>query len=541
MRPWARFLASALLLVLTGLRETASDRATEELLAVHEAQRGVAIRDGRVVRRSTFYLDADGWSVVGRGVMGPFLCHKMLCAQDHGKQPWHWSAPPHIVAALSRAYGGRLVIQRGFFEIVKVGDDSFPPGMPFDISIESGDSGMKVQQFGLVEFGEFAFEHSIELDTTGNWTMESGRPADESTLQHVLGTAARLLIRGGYYRGNETAYLRSVQLLNPRSVRANDQSGGHTVSPDAEVCDASGRHCRASDLVGGSRERPQEGLEKPDLGTLERALQQRDVGMQARTTLVAEVSGRQGSSFSSYVARSEDGGSQAPQGEHRGARVDDRSHADAERARKQRVEAEMQARRLGRSVVGGERRAEAVEEQGDVQGSGARGEVEGDKAAYQTVWDDEGGGSGVAQASEGRLLSCGAAGRGGGGRGRGIRARQDLLRAASEHGMPLNACLVGETAAFGLAGAAVMYVANGNAPQVVSLAQVESVSTDSNGAIVFLGAQAPPDEGSAAEGEMQPVLLRGCQMSAFDLDAMTNFFELVQEVVAGAADMEALL
>ena len=86
-----------------------------------------------------------------------------------------------------------------------------------------------------------------------------------------------------------------------------------------------------------------------------------------------------------------------------------------------------------------------------------------------------------------------------------------------------------------------MYVANGNAPQVVSLAQVESVSTDSNGAIVFLGAQAPPDEGSAAEGEMQPVLLRGCQMSAFDLDAMTNFFELVQEVVAGAADMEALL
>ena len=86
-------------------------------------------------------------------------------------------------------------------------------------------------------------------------------------------------------------------------------------------------------------------------------------------------------------------------------------------------------------------------------------------------------------------------------------------------------------------GGAVVYVAQGETPQILALREIESVSTDSQGAIVFLGpeqsaAVAGDGASGAAVGRAQQVLLRGCQMSAFDLDAMTSFFERVQEIVA---------
>ena len=186
-----------------------------------------------------------------------------------------------------------------------------------------------------------------------------------------------------------------------------------------------------------------------------------------------------------------------------------RDEAGSETTRKQRVEAEMQARRLGRSLARDDRRPQ--------ERAGAPA-VEG---RYAAVWDE----TGASEADQG-LLSCGAFGQ----RGAGWQQpRQALLRVASDRGLPLNACLFGNSAAFGLASGAVVYVEAGDSPQVVSLREIESVSTDSDGAIVFLGA--PPVLDGA--GGVQPVLLRGCKMATFDLDDMTSFFELVQQLVAG--------
>ena len=528
LRPGA--LLPALLLVFCGLFATASDRvAGDDALAGRgPAERGVSIRAGQVVRRSTFYIDADGWTVVGRGVRGPYLCHKMLCADDEGRFAWHWSAPARFLAAMPKAYGGRLVVQRGFFEIVKLGETEWDMrGMPFDLSIESGTSGMKVQQFGLVGFGQFALEHSLELDMSGNWTMESGRPADEATLRHVLSTASRLLIRGGYYRGNETAFLRSVELIEPPAVRArgHDEGGDISTSIDAGVCEnvSSESQCRdsriAADPQPSTVRRKGVGVAGPegasgggasDQGALQRALKER---------LFTEVSGKTG--LSSQVALSEnesaadagrgaDGGRAGRAATRSGAEdMATRDEAGSETTRKQRVEAEMQARRLGRSLARDDRRPQ--------ERAGAPA-VEG---RYAAVWDE----TGASEADQG-LLSCGAFGQ----RGAGWQQpRQDLLRVASDRGLPLNACLFGNSAAFGLASGAVVYVEAGDSPQVVSLREIESVSTDSDGAIVFLGA--PPVLDGA--GGVQPVLLRGCKMATFDLDDMTSFFELVQQLVAG--------
>ena len=143
-----QFALTLHLLVLV-LCQTASKEAAEEASVSAESQRGVMIRDGRVVRRSTFYLDADGWTVTGRDVKGPYTCHKMLCAEDHGHLAWHWSAPPRFLAALSRAHGWRLVIRRGFFEIVKAGETTFAKNIPFDVSIETSSSGMKAPKYWL--------------------------------------------------------------------------------------------------------------------------------------------------------------------------------------------------------------------------------------------------------------------------------------------------------------------------------------------------------------------------------------------------------
>jgi len=496
-----------LVILLLGLcQHTASDEVSEEVLASREFQRGVVVRDGRVVRRSMFYLDADGWTVVGRDAQGPYRCHKMLCAEDCGNIPWHWSAPPRFLTALSNAYGGRLMIRRGFYEIVKAGQTSWPEkSMPFDVSIESGADGMKVQQFGLVVFGEFALEHSLELDMTGNWTMESGRPADESTLQHVLTTASRLLIRGGYYLGNETAFLRAVELVEPRSVSAGeyDEGGSDAARLDAHVCGNSDAQCLGQHLGAASKQLTdaEDANASSDKGALERALQER---------YTLQVSGAQEAGTSTHLTVSESE-----------REVSATTHASSE-ARKQHVEAEMQARRLGRIIPQDGRAARPTRE----QGGGGRG-VE--HAGYVATWQEVD----TSNADAG-LLSC----TGVGSEAVGTQNRQpmqELMQVASDRGIPLNACLLGASAAFGLASSMVVFVQHGDNPQILPLSQIESVSTDSQGTIVFLGPLPLSGVGGVGEGGdggVQPVLLRGCKMSAFDLDAMTSFFERVQEIVA---------
>jgi len=534
-------------LVLVGQCQTASDGVAEDAggQTSRESQRGLAVRGGRVMRRWSFYLDTDEWTVVGQSATGPYMCHKMLCAEDFGNARWHWAAPPTFLAALSKARGGRLVIRRGFFEIVKAGETSFSQGMPFDVSIESGSDGMKVQQFGLVKFGDFALTHSLELDTTGNWTMESGRPADEATLHHVLSTASRMLIRGGYYRGNETAYLKSVELVEPHSVGAEEggqeQRGASVLDAvaDGEVCGNANEQCHSRTRISRARAGSADaqafqgdGISSPEQGALKRALQEREAG--SRSAPSRQVSGREGAGVATSVALSENESTvSAKAGDGRPAQ---RDAAVSERARKQQVEAEMQARRLGLSVP--REAAQALD--GDDRVAAARGTdstVNGRRAGgisqnvgeSKVTWEeaDEGKGGGP--------LSCSPSVREAG-RSGDAPAMQDLLRAASHHGLPLKACLVGTQAAFGLSNRAVVYIGNGAQPQILPLAQVESVSTDSQGAIVILGADT---SGSTDEG-MQPVLLRGCQMSAFDLDDMTSFFEQVQQLVADEVGSQSL-
>jgi len=517
-------LALHLLVLVACQCQTASKEAAEEASVSAESQRGVVIRDGRVVRRSTFYLDADGWTVTGRDVKGPYTCHKMLCAEDHGHLAWHWSAPARFLAALSRAHGGRLVIRRGFFEIVKAGETAFAKSMPFDVSIESSSSGMKVQQFGLVKFGEFACEHNLELDVTGNWAMESGHPVDDSTLRHVLSTAGRMLIRGGYYRGNETAYLTSVEIVEPRSVEAGEQGsgGGETVLLEGQECGVAEGQCPGGlRRTGGQLSREAQGVgtgrdaqASLDMGALERALQERDAGLKAPPT---HVSARPGAGFSTQVGTRES----SPGSKRGGTFASAGQRADSERARKQQVEAEMQARRLGRSVSRDARRADASE---DAMAPPSAPRASHETGKFETTWEEE-----ESRDAEPNLLSCVASRGGVSSSSEYSQPMGDLLRAAADRGLPLNACLSGTTAAFGLATGAVVYVAYGDAPQILPLHQIESVSTDSEGSIVFLGAQGASGDG---DGGMQSVLLRGCQMSAFDLDAMTSFFERVQQVVA---------
>ena len=536
------------MLVLVGQARTASDGATEEVKAPRESQRGVMVRDGYVVRRWTFYLDTDEWTIVGKNTKGPYMCHKMLCSEDFGKTQWHWSAPPKFLAALSHARGGRLVIRRGFFEIVKAGESSFPNGMPFDVSIESGADGMKIQQFGLVEFGDFALTHVLELDTTGNWTMESGRPADTATLYHVLSTASRMLIRGGYYRGNETAYLKSVELVEPRSLGAEEdgKERGRASSPDA-VADAA--VCGSASANGQCISSPEstkprrltanreqgDTLLSSEKGALERALREREArGKPSMGTQKRQVSGRPHAGADTTVAVSENESTVASKlGSGRSERE---RQAMSERARKQQVKAEMQARRLGLSVARAREPTEELEGNDDdsLTARGSSATVNGRRMTgvfedFEASGDSGAADSGATVTSvNGKWSSSGALSCSPDARGRADRAVQDLRLAASERGLPLHACLVGTEAAFGLSNRDVVYVSNGAQPQVLSLTQVESVSTDSQGAIIILGA----DPSDGIDEGMRPVLLRGCQMSAFDLDEMAAFFEHVQHLVA---------
>ena len=236
--------------------------------------------------------------------------------------------------------------------------------------------------------------------------------------------------------------------------------------------------------------------------------------------------------------------------------------ASSEQARKQLIEADMQARRMGRSVVreglraadtaepltaaaqkGREEKRERIGGTGDhgvrVHGGGGGVRRVQGSVGFETTWEDEPAPGG--STDEGGLLSCTSRGSAGTGSLENRQSMQTLLRAAWDQRMPLNACLFGASAAFGLASGGgggegtVVYVAQGETPQILALREIESVSTDSQGKIVFLGPERSAADGAsgAAVGRAQQVLLRGCQMSAFDLDAMTSFFERVQEIIAG--------
>lgn len=170
--------------------------------------------DGEVIVSSRFLAGDDGWVVAGEGVVGGTNLHKVLAAEGAPKGVWHWKAPAEKYHGnLSSAFGGHIVIERGYFEVNRGAQQELSAGK--DMTLESHSIGLSIGIAGLVKAGKFDMTHTVELKAPFWIRSDTGRPASDDLILKVLSDVSSWTIRGGHYLGGEHAFLRKVVLSGP--------------------------------------------------------------------------------------------------------------------------------------------------------------------------------------------------------------------------------------------------------------------------------------------------------------------------------------
>jgi hypothetical protein len=217
-----------------------------------------------VIAVSRFLAGDDGWSVVGSGVVGPTLMLKSLCAVGAAKGAWHWRAPAgKFNGNLSSAFGGQIVVERGYFEVNRGGQQELTQGM--DITLESHKMGMSIGVAGLVEPGSFDMTHAVDLISPLWVRTDTGKPVSDEVLRRVLESMSGFTIRGGHHFGGEHAFLRQVVIKGP------PPDSSHVSS--TQESEASTGADKAAGKIG-SKEQEQE-QEQEETG-LKKALRERE-------------------------------------------------------------------------------------------------------------------------------------------------------------------------------------------------------------------------------------------------------------------------
>eukprot|EP00960_Hanusia_phi_P030092 748378-Hanusia_phi.AAC.7 len=166
--------------------------------------------------RVNFYKDSHGWTISGgKNITGPFLCHGLLCAQDFGDHVWYWSAPLTFTRLLNGSYGGKLRIKSGFFEMQRSEQEKFSGAGRISDVVIRGSSGVAIFAFNLQTYGNYQLDETLPLDGRYEWQDNEGAAVSSHLIGETLRDAVELRIRGGYYPGEEIAFLRSVEIVPP--------------------------------------------------------------------------------------------------------------------------------------------------------------------------------------------------------------------------------------------------------------------------------------------------------------------------------------
>lgn len=174
----------------------------------HTDQDGVEPERRVALAQSVFANSADDWGVVGE-VVEKRVEHGTFQATDDGAGVWFFKAPPKFLGDQRLAYSGRLVYSFGHFHSDAAGRD---PAMVEDLVLISELHNLTVMRAGLVQAWVYAQEIDVDLSPSPAWRLSSGAPASPDDLQRVLSSLSSLLIRGGFYHGRETAWIRDVHL-----------------------------------------------------------------------------------------------------------------------------------------------------------------------------------------------------------------------------------------------------------------------------------------------------------------------------------------
>jgi len=163
-----------------------------------------------VLAESDFLWDVDGWTT--RGAAENFQHgQKMIKASDAGPVNWFFVAPGKFLGAKRAAYGGKLSFRHGFFEYNSEGAEF--QDKEFDVLLHSDAHGLVLGRRHLVPAWAFRSDHEVDLVETAGWVINgTSTPPSKPDMTRVLSKLSGISIRGGYYKGNEDAYLMAVKM-----------------------------------------------------------------------------------------------------------------------------------------------------------------------------------------------------------------------------------------------------------------------------------------------------------------------------------------
>ena len=82
---------------------------------------------------------------------------------------------------------------------------------------------MTLLRSGTVKPWTYASNVEVQLDGSGRWTHAmTGEAASDDDLRRALSALSGLLIRGGYYHGRETTWIKNVYLGKKQRVQRSN-------------------------------------------------------------------------------------------------------------------------------------------------------------------------------------------------------------------------------------------------------------------------------------------------------------------------------
>lgn len=175
------------------------------LLSVASVCAGAAV----IAHTSFDPLDqSDGWVALGAAGDAVRSESRSLVARDEGPELWFFAAPPAFGRDVRRAYLGRLVYETGSSHSDA---QNRPPLAAADVMISCKAAGIVLVANGLV--AEWSSHTNVDLKLSEQTLqLSTGGMPSGADVRRCLMAVDALLIRGSFYYGMETTWIRNVTL-----------------------------------------------------------------------------------------------------------------------------------------------------------------------------------------------------------------------------------------------------------------------------------------------------------------------------------------
>ena len=166
--------------------------------------------------KSDFVDGDEGWEVIGEAAELRAES-SAISALDDGSHLWFFSAPPKFLGDVRDSFGCRLTYALGHYHSDSAGRQ---PTMVEDLVLISDLHNMTLLRSGVIKPWTYSSNVEVQLDGSGHWTHAiTGDTASDDDVRRTLSSLSGLLVRGGYYHGPETTWIKDVYMGKKQRVQ----------------------------------------------------------------------------------------------------------------------------------------------------------------------------------------------------------------------------------------------------------------------------------------------------------------------------------